>query len=57
MKNLYLILLYLMIFMQMFWLVTINSYNMISNVFLFIIYGMWSIFFYCKIKKIKNEQQ
>lgn len=42
--------------MQFFLLLTINSYNMISNISLFIIYGLWNIYIYLKFKKIKNEK-
>ncbi len=40
----------ILICMQLFWLLTLNSYNIISNVSLFVIYGFWSIYCYKKIK-------
>lgn len=43
------------ILVQLFWLLTINSYNMISNISLFIIYGFWAIYCYKKLKNFEKN--
>lgn len=46
-----------LILVQLFWLITINIYNMISNISLFIIYGFWAIYCYKKLKLWKKIEK